>query len=252
MNNPFDLMGKRSIVTGCRTGIGQGIAIALAQAGADIISFDRNEPIETKSAVESLGRRFSWTRIDLLAASAGDLRQAVDDAAAIHPVDILVDNAGTCPRAPIAEFTEQMWEETIKLNLSSVWYLAQAASRHMMARKFGKIIITGSLLSFQGGLNVPGYAASKHGVAGIAKAMANGLAEHNINVNVIAPGYIRTKLTQAIQDDPVRNQSILERIPAKRWGAPEDIGWTCVFLASRAADYINGAVICVDGGWMGR
>ena len=252
MKNPFDLTGKKSIVTGCRTGIGQGIAISLAQAGADIISFDRNEPKETGAAIESLGRRFSWIRIDLLAASAEELQKAVDDVEAVHPVDILVNNAGMCPRAPIPEHPAKMWEDTIKLNLSAVWYLAQAASRHMITRKSGKIIITGSALTFQGGLNVPGYAASKHGVAGIAKSMANSLAEHHVNVNVIAPGYIRTKLTQAIQNDAERNKSILERIPAKRWGTPEDIGGTCVFLASSAADYIHGTVICVDGGWMGR
>ena len=252
MKNPFDLTGKKSIVTGCRTGIGQGAAISLARAGADIVSFDRNEPVETRTAVESLGRRFSWTRVDLLTATAAELQQAVDEVTAIHPVDILINNAGMCPRAPITEFTAEMWEETIKLNLSCVWYLSQAVARRMIARKSGKIIITGSVLTFQGGLNVPGYAASKHGVAGIAKSMANSLAEHGINVNVIAPGYIRTKLTQAIQEDAERNESILERIPAKRWGTPEDIGGTCVFLASHAADYIHGTVICVDGGWMGR
>lgn len=252
MGNPFDLTGKKAIVTGSRNGIGQGMAISLAQAGADIVSFDRNEPSETREAVEALGRSLSWTQIDLLAASSTELQQAVDDIAAKHPIDILVNNAGICPRAPIAEHPEEMWEETIKLNLSTVWYLSQAAARHMIEQQSGKIVITGSVLTFQGGLNVPGYAASKHGVAGIAKSLANSLAEHNININVIAPGYIQTKLTQAIQEDEERNKSILERIPAKRWGTPADIGGTCVFLASRAADYINGAVISVDGGWMSR
>ena len=252
MQNPFDLSGKKAIVTGCRNGIGQGMAFALAQAGADIVSFDRNDPVETRKYIESLGRKFSWTKIDLLAATAKQLQGAIDSVAQNQPIDILVNNAGICPRAEIEEHPLEMWEQAIKLNLSTVWYLSQAASRHMIAQGGGKIIITGSVLTFQGGLNVPGYAASKHGVAGLAKSLANSLAEKNININVIAPGYIETKLTKAIQEDKERNNSILERIPAKRWGTPEDLGGTCVFLASRAADYINGAVISVDGGWMSR
>lgn len=252
MANPFDLSGKTAIVTGCRNGIGQGMALALAQAGANIISFDRNEPVETQNMIEEYDCTFNWKQIDLLPATAEELGTLVDEVAKEHRIDIMVNNAGMCPREEITTHPAQMWEDTIKLNLSTVWYLAQAASRHMVIQGGGKIIITGSLLTFQGGLMVPGYAASKHGVAGIAKSMANSLAEKNINVNVIAPGYIKTKLTKAIQDDEVRNTSILERIPANRWGEPSDIGGTCVFLASKAADYINGAVIPVDGGWLGR
>lgn len=252
MQNPFDLTGKTAIVTGCRNGIGQGMAFALAQAGADIVSFDRNDPVKTRKHVGTLGRKFTWTRIDLLSATPEQLQEAIDNVAGLQHIDILVNNAGICPRAEIETHPVEMWEQALKLNLSTVWYLSQAASRHMLAQGSGKIIITGSVLTFQGGLNVPGYAASKHGVAGLAKSLANNLAEKNINVNVIAPGYIDTKLTKAIQDDKERNNSILERIPAKRWGTPEDLGGTCVFLASRAADYINGAVISVDGGWMSR
>jgi 2-dehydro-3-deoxy-D-gluconate 5-dehydrogenase len=252
MQNLFDLSGKKAIVTGCRNGIGQGMAFALVGSGADIISFDRNDPVETREYVESLGRKFFWTRIDLLAATGAQLQEAVDRVAKELPIDILVNNAGICPRAGIEEHPGQMWEETIKLNLSTVWYLSQAVSRHMIVQGGGKIIIIGSVLTFQGGLNVPGYAASKHGIAGLAKSLTNGLADKNINVNVLAPGYIETKLTQSIQDDKERNKSILERIPAKRWGTPDDLGGPCVFLASRASDYINGTVISVDGGWMSR
>ena len=252
MNTLFDLSGKLGVVTGCRTGIGQGIALALAKAGADIHSFDRQDPVETRQAVEALGRQFFWTQVDLVKASPEALQQHMDDAAAQRPVDILVNNAGMCPRGEIETHPGEFWEDTLKLNLSTVWYLSQAAARHMKRQGHGKIIITGSVLTFQGGLNVPGYAASKHGVAGLAKSMANSLAPFNINVNVIAPGYIETKLTRDIQNDTERNPAILSRIPAGRWGTPEDIGGVGVFLASKAADYIHGTVLSVDGGWMSR
>jgi 2-deoxy-D-gluconate 3-dehydrogenase len=199
MQDLFDLSGKKAIVTGSRNGIGQGMAFALARSGADIISFDRNNPIKTREYVESLGRKFSWTQIDLLAATALQLQETVDCVAQEQCIDILINNAGICPRAAIEEYPLEMWEETIKLNLSTVWYLSQATSRHMVAQGGGKIIITGSVLTFQGGLNVPGYAASKHGVAGLAKSLANSLEEKNINSNVLAPGYIETKLTKSIQ-----------------------------------------------------
>ncbi len=252
MNNPFNLTGKNSVVTGCRNGIGQGMALSMARAGANIISFDRNEPAETRKEVEKLGKTLTWIEIDLLKATPTELQAAIDGVAASTPIHILVNNAGICPRGEIQSHPVKSWQDTLRLNLDAVWYLSQAASKHMIEQQYGKIIITGSVLTFQGGLNVPGYAASKHGVAGLAKSMANSLASHNINVNVIAPGYIQTKLTRAIQEDEERNRTILERIPANRWGTPEDIGGTCVFLASSAADYIHGTVISVDGGWMSR
>lgn len=252
MKNPFDLTDKNSVVTGCRNGIGQGMALAMARAGANIISFDRNDPVETRKEVEKIGKTFTWIEIDLLKASPTQLQKTIDEVAASTPIHILVNNAGICPRDEIQSHPMESWQDALRLNLDAVWYMSQAASKHMIEQKYGKIIITGSILTFQGGLHVPGYAASKHGVAGLAKSMANSLAPYNINVNVIAPGYIQTKLTQAIQEDAERNRTIMERIPANRWGTPEDIGGTCVFLASAAADYIHGAVISVDGGWMSR
>ncbi|MFW5488481.1 MAG: SDR family oxidoreductase [Desulfovibrio sp.] len=250
--NTFSLEGKTAVVTGSRRGIGQGLALGLARAGANIVSIDRNDPDRTRAEVQALGRTHTWKKLDLLGATKDELQGCIDEIAAETGLDILVNNAGICPRHPITEHPSEYWEDTIKLNLSVVWYLSQAAVRHMVAQGHGKIVITGSALTFQGGLTVPGYAASKHGVAGLAKAFSNELASKGVNVNVIAPGYIATDLTEAIQDDTERNRSILERIPAGRWGTPADLAGACVFLASSAADYVNGAVLNVDGGWLGR
>jgi 2-deoxy-D-gluconate 3-dehydrogenase len=250
--NMFSLEGKTAVVTGSRRGIGQGLALALAQAGADIVSIDRNEPTQTRNKILDMGRAHTWKKLDLLQAGRDELQGCIDEIAAETGIDILLNNAGICPRSPIVEHPADYWEDTIKLNLSTVWYLSQAASRHMAAKGHGKIIIMGSVITFQGGFTVPGYAASKHGVAGLAKAFSNELAGKGINVNVICPGYIATDLTEAIQNDEERNRSILERIPAGRWGTPADLAGPCVFLASSASDYVDGAVLSVDGGWVGR
>ena len=249
----FRLDGQVAIVTGSRQGIGQAMALALAEAGADVASFDRNDPAETRQAVEAAGRRHRWEKIDMLAATAADLQEAVGEVVAgWGRLDILVNNAGIIRRAPALEYAEADWDDILQIDLKSVFFLAQAAARAMLPQKRGKIINLASMLSFQGGILSPAYAAAKSGVVGITRALANEWARHGINVNAIAPGYIATEVTTALRHDPVRSKAILDRIPADRWGAPGDFKGVVVFLASAASDYLHGAIVPVDGGWLAR
>ncbi|MFC7681370.1 2-dehydro-3-deoxy-D-gluconate 5-dehydrogenase KduD [Paenibacillus sp. GCM10028914] len=249
--NSFDLTGKTALVTGAARGLGQGIAKALAAAGADIVSVSFSTSKDTAQSVRDLGRQASEIIVDL--SDHSKLQETFDQALALTGhIDILVNNAGIIRRTPAKDHSAQDWFDVIDLNLNSVYLLSQIAGRHMLERRSGKIINICSMLSYQGGINVPGYTASKHGVAGLTKAFANEWADSGVQVNGIAPGYIETDNTEQIRQDPARKQSITERIPAGRWGTPEDIGGPAVFLASSAADYINGHVLCVDGGWMGR
>jgi 2-deoxy-D-gluconate 3-dehydrogenase len=252
--NPFDLTGRLAVVTGARRGIGRAMARALAQAGADIIGVSAALE-ETGSDVEkdvlAAGRTFEAVRTDF-AEPAAVRALGADLAGRERPVDILVNNAGTIRRAPAAEHPDDDWELVLQVNLHAQFALSRAVGAAMAARGHGKIIFTASLLSFQGGITVPGYTAAKHGVAGLTKALANEWAPHGVNVNAIAPGYIATDNTQALQDDPVRSKAILDRIPAARWGCADDLAGATVFLASDAAAYVHGTVLPVDGGWLGR
>jgi len=248
----FKLEGKVALVTGASTGLGAAIAIALAEAGADVACHgNTHAPDASCEAVTKTGRQAFALTGDL-----GDRetpRKLVDGTIDhFGRLDILVNNAGTIRRAPATEYSEEDWATVIEVNLSSVFRLAQLAGRHMIERGGGKILNIASLLSFQGGITVPAYAASKGGVAQLTKALANEWAAKNINVNAIAPGYMRTDNTRALQQDETRNRQILERIPAGRWGEPADLVGAAVFLCSAASDYINGHVLLVDGGWMGR
>jgi len=241
-----------ALVTGASTGIGAAIATALAEAGADVACHGNSRsPDATCDQVRKLGRR--------ALALQGDLRTRSTAAALVQGtietfgrVDLLVNNAGLIRRAPAASVPEADWDTVLEVNLSSVFRLAQVAGAHMLERRRGKIVNIASLLSFQGGVNVAAYAASKGGVAQLTKALSNEWASKGVNVNAIAPGYVRTDNTQALQDDPTRSRQILERIPAGRWGEPADIAGAAVFLCSRASDYVHGHVLVVDGGWMGR
>jgi 2-deoxy-D-gluconate 3-dehydrogenase len=249
----FDLSGRTALVTGARRGIGLAMAEALAAAGADVVGVSaRLEPdgSEVERRVRGAGRRFTGFRADL--ADRAAVRRLAHDVLALGPIDILVNNAGTIIRTPAADHTDDMWDRVIEVNLSGQFVLSREIGRTMTARGHGKIIFTASLLSFQGGVTVPGYAASKSGIAGLTKALANEWAAHGVNVNAIAPGYIATDNTQALRDDPERDRAILARIPAGRWGRADDLAGVTVFLASAASDYVNGAVIPVDGGWLGR
>ncbi|WP_204946204.1 2-dehydro-3-deoxy-D-gluconate 5-dehydrogenase KduD [Micromonospora luteifusca] len=249
----FDLSGRTAVVTGARRGIGLAMAEALALAGADIVGVSAQleaEGSEVERRVRAAGRRFTALRADLGDRAA--VHRLARDVTALGPVDILVNNGGTIARTPAAEHPDEMWDHVIEVNLSSQFVLSREIGRTMVERGRGKIIFTASLLSFQGGITVPGYAASKSGVAGLTKALANEWAAHGVNVNAIAPGYIATDNTQALRDDPDRNQAILARIPASRWGRADDLGGATVFLASTASDYVNGIVLPVDGGWLGR
>jgi 2-deoxy-D-gluconate 3-dehydrogenase len=250
----FRLDGKLALVTGCRRGIGRAIAVALAEAGADVIGVSRSLEIqgsEVGAEIAALGRKFYPFACDLGNRQAlyGFLREIL---AAFPAIDILVNNAGLILRKPAAEHPDQMWDEVIETNLNAPWILSREIGKRMIERGSGKIIFIASLLSFQGGITVPGYAASKGGVAQLAKALANEWAARGVQVNAIAPGYIATDNTAALRQDPVRNPAILARIPAGRWGTPEDLKGAAVFLASAASDYMSGAVLVVDGGWMGR
>ncbi|HJP73753.1 MAG TPA: SDR family oxidoreductase [Pseudonocardiaceae bacterium] len=250
----FDLTGKLAVVTGARRGIGLGIAEALAAAGADIIAVSAHqEPAGSavQARVTALGRTCTALTADFADRSAVlELASTLDGLD--RPVDILVNNAGTIARAPAATHPDADWDHVITVDLSSQFILSREVGRQMVARGHGKIVFTASLLSFQGGINVPGYTAAKSGIAGLTRALANEWAGHGVNVNAIVPGYVETDNTQALREDPVRRQAILDRIPAGRWARPEDFGGVAVFLASAASDYVHGALIAVDGGWLGR
>ena len=252
--NMFRLDGKTALVTGCKRGIGKAMAIGLAEAGADIIgvsaSLERSGS-EVEQAVTAVGRKFSAYQCDfgdrqLLHSFVSQLKQ---DGSRI---DILVNNAGTILRKPAAEHPDDYWDRIIEVNLNAQFVLSREIGNMMIEADGGKIIFTASLLSFQGGITVPGYTASKHGIAGLTKALANEWAGKGVQVNAIAPGYIKTDNTAALQNNPERNKAILERIPTGRWGEPDDFRGPVVFLASAASDYVNGEILVVDGGWMGR
>lgn len=250
----FNLNDKIALVTGCKRGIGKAMALALAEAGADIIGVSASlEPIgsEVEKEVRALGRQFKGYQCDFSNRSA--LYNFIQQVKEEFPViDILVNNAGTILRNPAVEHSDDYWDKVIEVNQSAQFILCREFGKEMIARGRGKIIFTASLLSYQGGITVPGYAASKHAVAGLTKALSNEWAGKGVQVNAIAPGYIRTDNTEALQKDPVRNKAILERIPAGRWGDVNDFKGPVVFLASSAADYVSGELLTVDGGWMGR
>jgi len=251
MMNPFSLEGRTALVTGANTGLGQGIAIALAQAGADIVAVGRRTPMKTEAAIRALQRRFHFIAADLVSTApiAGVVKETLS---ALGRLDVLVNNAGVISRAAALEVTEADWDRVLHVDLKAAFFLAQAAARHMAASGGGKIINIVSMLSFQGGIRVPAYTAAKSGLAGITKALANEWAPQRINVNAIAPGYFVTDNTQALRDDEIRSREIMARIPAGRWGMPADLGGAAVFLASAASDYVHGAIIPVDGGWLAR
>jgi 2-deoxy-D-gluconate 3-dehydrogenase len=250
----FRLDGKLALVTGCRRGIGMAMAEALAEAGADVAGVSRTleqQGSEVERRVRAAGRRFSAYSCDF--AQRDSVRSFLRQVAAHHPaIDILVNNAGTILRKPATEHPDEYWDEVIETNLNAQWLISREIGRGMVERGSGKIIFTASLLAFQGGILVPGYAASKGAIAQLTKALANEWAGRGVQVNAIAPGYIATDNTAALRADPVRGPAILARIPANRWGEPQDLKGAIVFLASRASDYINGAILVVDGGWMGR
>jgi 2-deoxy-D-gluconate 3-dehydrogenase len=249
--HPFDLSGRVALVTGANTGLGRAIALALAQAGADVVAAGRSSAAATGETVRAEGRRFHEVRADL-----GDVAvvgEVVADAeAALGPLDILVNNAGTIRRQDALAFTEADWDEVIDVNLKALFFLTQAAGRGMVERGRGKVINIASMLSFQGGIRVASYTASKSGVLGLTRLLANEWAGRGVNVNAIAPGYFATNNTAALQADETRSRDILARIPAGRWGDPADLGGAAVFLAAPASDYVHGAVLPVDGGWLAR
>jgi 2-dehydro-3-deoxy-D-gluconate 5-dehydrogenase len=247
----FDLSGKAALVTGANTGIGQAIAVALAEAGADVAVAGRSEPTETLAALAATGRKAVNIKADLASIEPVS-RVIAETVAELGRIDILVNNAGIIRRDDLETFTEADWDAVVDTNLKTLFFLSQAAARHMIARGSGKIINIASLLTFQGGIRVPSYAAAKSGVGGVTKAMANELAPKGVQVNAIAPGYIASNNTTALREDETRNRQILERIPTGRWGRPEDIAGAAVFLASPAADYVTGHVLAVDGGWLAR
>ncbi len=254
MKNAFDLTGKVALVTGCKRGIGMAMALGLAEAGADIIGVSANLELEgsqVSKAVEALGRKFKAYQADF--SNRDSLYAFIKQVKVDSPrIDILVNNAGTILRNPAAEHSDEFWDEVLEVNLSSQFILSREIGSTMLAQGSGKIIFTASLLSFQGGINVPGYAASKGGIARLTMALANEWAGKGVNVNAIAPGYISTDNTAALREDKDRSSSILGRIPAGRWGEPEDFKGPVVFLASDASNYVHGTILTVDGGWMGR
>jgi 2-deoxy-D-gluconate 3-dehydrogenase len=251
MTSPFDLSGKVAVVTGANTGIGQGIALALAAAGADIAAVGRSAATETVEKARALGRKAEIISADL--SSIEPVNRVVDEAVEkLGGLHILVNNAGIIRRGDSIDFTEEDWDAVVDTNLKSVFFLCQAVARHMIPNGGGKIINIASMLTFQGGIRVPSYTASKSGIGGLTKLLANEWAAKGINVNAIAPGYIATNNTAALQADETRNRQIMERIPAGRWGDPGDLGGAAVFLASRASDYVQGHILAVDGGWLAR
>ena len=253
MSISFRLDGRVALVTGATAGLGGAMAVALAEAGADVVVHDRSEPpLATAAAIEALGRRAATVCGDMSdpAAPAAVVRDAE---AALGPIDILINNAGTIRRAPAAEHSDEDWDLVLAVDLSSAFRMSREVGRRLIARKArGKIVNTCSLLSFQGGILVPSYAAAKGGLAQLTKALANEWAVHGINVNGIAPGYMATDNTAALRADASRSRQILERIPAGRWGEPSDVGGAAVFLSSPASDYVNGHILVVDGGWLAR
>jgi 2-deoxy-D-gluconate 3-dehydrogenase len=253
MSNLFSLQGKTALVTGCSKGIGRSMALALADAGADIIGVSSSLAAggDVEREIVATGRAFTAYAADLTDRAA--VYEVVAAVRALRrPVDILVNNAGMILRQPAAEHSDEFWDKVLSINLDAAFILARELGKEMLARRSGKIIFTCSLLSFQGGINVPGYAASKGALASLVKALANEWAGQGVNVNGIAPGYISTDNTEALRKDAVRSKAILDRIPAGRWGEPDDFRGPVVFLASAAADYVHGTILTVDGGWMGR
>ncbi len=251
MHTMFDLTDRVAIVTGGSTGLGAGMSMALAEAGAHVVLVDRVSSSETEQKIKALGRQAVTVVADLSKreSPAEIVKSAVEK---FGRIDILVNNAGIIRRTPAADFSEQDWDDVMMINTRAVFFLCQLAGREMLKQRRGKIINIASLLSFQGGILVPSYAASKAAVAQVTKALANEWAAHGINVNAIAPGYMATNNTKALREDPNRAKAILDRIPAGRWGTPEDLMGVVVFLASAASDYVNGHVLVVDGGWMAR
>ncbi|WP_316860410.1 2-dehydro-3-deoxy-D-gluconate 5-dehydrogenase KduD [uncultured Cohaesibacter sp.] len=252
MKEQFDLTGKIAVVTGCDTGLGQGMAVGLAKAGCDIAAVNIVEPSETKAIIEGLGRKFLDIRANLM--KMDDIPDIVAKTVAEYGrIDILVNNAGIIRREDAIEFSEQNWDDVMNINIKAVFFLSQAVAKQFLAQgEGGKIVNIASMLSFQGGIRVPSYTASKSGVMGITRLLANEWAKHGVNVNAIAPGYMDTNNTAALLADPVRSKEILDRIPADRWGKPEDLAGPVVFLCSPASSYINGYTIAVDGGWLAR
>jgi len=250
----FSLEGKTALVTGCQRGIGKAMAVALAEAGANIIGVSATLPLtgsEVAQEVEAAGQSFKAYQCDF--ADRQSVLQFTQTVLDENPViDILVNNAGTILRSPAAEHSDAYWDKVIAVNLDAQFIITREIGKRMLVQGSGKIIFTASLLSFQGGINVPGYAASKGAISSLIKAFANEWAGKGINVNGIAPGYIATDNTEALRNDPERSQSILQRIPAGRWGEPEDFKGITILLASKASDYMNGTIVTVDGGWMGR
>ena len=250
----FDLTGKTALVTGCRRGIGRAAALGLAASGADIVGVSatlEEDGGDVGAGVRAYGRAFTGYRCDF--SDRGAVRALAEDLGrAAPPPDILINNAGTIARRPAATHPDDLWDRVLEVNLSAQFVLTRELGRGMLARGSGKVVFTASVLSFQGGINVPGYTASKSGLLGLMKAFANEWAAQGINVNAVAPGYIRTDNTQPLQDDPGRSAGILARIPAGRWGTPDDLVGAIIFLSCRASDYVHGAVLPVDGGWLSR
>ena len=251
MSNMFDLTGRVALVTGANTGLGQGIALALAEAGADIAAAGIVPADDTGAKVKALGRKF--INIDANLGSIEPVGRIVEETlSGLGGLDILVNNAGLIRRQDAVDFSEKDWDDVMNVNIKGAFFMAQAAGRHMIEQGRGKIINIASMLSFQGGIRVPSYTASKSGIAGITRLLANEWGNKGVNINAIAPGYMATDNTAQIRADEVREKAILDRIPAGRWGVPADLGGTAVFLAASASDYVNGAVIPVDGGWLAR
>lgn len=252
MLDMFNLEGKVAIVTGARTGLGQGIAVGLAKAGADIVGVGDKPMEETKAMVESIGRKFLYIKADLIKQDKiNNIVQKTLDA--FGKIDILVNNAGIIRRQDFLEFSDENWDDVININLKSVFQLSKVVANQFVKQGYGgKIINIASMLSFQGGIRVASYTASKSAIAGLTKLMANELAKYNINVNAIAPGYMATNNTEALRNDERRNKEILDRIPAGRWGTPNDLEGAAIFLASEASNYVHGIILPVDGGWLAR
>lgn len=250
----FNLAGKTALVTGCSKGIGKSMAIALAEAGADIIGVSTNMPLsgsDVENEIIAAGKSFKAYQCDF--SNRASLKDFIEKVTTENKqIDILVNNAGMILRNPVAEHSDEFWDKVMAVNLDAQFILTREIGKKMIVQGSGKIIFTASLLSFQGGVNVPGYAASKGAIASLIKAFANEWAGKGVNVNGIAPGYVATDNTEALRNDPERSQSILSRIPANRWGEPDDFKGVTVFLASAASDYVNGTIVVVDGGWMGR